>query len=722
MREIEFVALDCETTGLNSEKDNLIELGAVKFSISENLDSFDSLFCSPTRIPQFVERLTGIQNSDLVGAPKFSEKQEEFQKFCEGKILLGHNLRFDLDFLAAAGLDLNSYLSLDTFRIAGLLLPRGDSLSLENLSQKFGVTHDNAHRALADAEATRDLLRVFFRIAKSFPRKRWEKIVNLPVRQAGLDSTVRNWVQDFAKLVLDSKVESLEHEVAKLETPEIREVVVEKLFNQFSRSTVPQLIEVSANPIEILTAAKKLGKPAAVFFANNFVAQGVSEVAVFSPKNYVDTVKLENFVSQKLSETEVAFAAKLILHTKKNFREINFTRGECLLFDFVSAEKPEKSLPEFFVSDHVSLPEFQNFSHLKIITDAISLPENLARENSVILDFSTLEELSPSHLEKLQIWWGILGLLFREAAPQFGSLNFAEATFFSNFSKAVEAGKSFLAVAGEKLPPKIVVALENFLATDSNFRKSLRSNAAGEMTLIVESFKVALPDFSDSILLDAAADAGDDFAFAKRTLDLPENFLTEKFDLATCSSNLLQQGDREAGTEKDLPRFLVAEDSPNPATPQFFFAVEKFLLKNLPQFLGVTAVVFPNRMEAGNFAERATAELDFPVFFRKIPSFEKLAVLEKAVIILTTGSQFFPPKLHNFVSVKLPFIVRDGADWNLETLPATVLRFKKMWSNFASSPVAEKFIALDSRLIEKKYGQNFLDVIPQKFESVRISE
>ena len=148
MQEIEFVALDCETTGLDSSKDKIIEAGLVKFSLAENLNSFDSLFCSPTRIPIFVERLTGIQNSDLENAPKFEEKREEICKFCEDKILVGHNLKFDLDFLAAADLDLSANRTLDTFLLAGLILPRGDSLALENLSQKFSIQHSVANRQL----------------------------------------------------------------------------------------------------------------------------------------------------------------------------------------------------------------------------------------------------------------------------------------------------------------------------------------------------------------------------------------------------------------------------------------------------------------------------------------------------------------------------------------------------------------------------------------------
>jgi hypothetical protein len=221
---------------------------------------------------------------------------------------------------------------------------------------------------------------------------------------------------------------------------------------------------------------------------------------------------------------------------------------------------------------------------------------------------------------------------------------------------------------------------------------------------VIEPVEPLLPDLSESILLDAATDAGDDFRFAKKLLQLPESVET---------TSIVAMG--------ELPRLFVVDDAPDPAAPQFFPAVEKFLLKNLPQFSGVTAVVFPNRMEAGNFAERATAELDFPVFFRKIPSPQKLVNLEKAVVILTTGSKFFPPRLSNFVSVKLPFIVRDDADWQTETLPATVLRFKKMWANFANSPLAEKFIALDPRLLGKPYGANFLRAIPQRHEDVKIS-
>jgi len=698
MHEIEFVALDCETTGLDFENDNIIELGAVKFSLAENFDSFDSLFYSSTRIPRFVERLTGIQNSDLAGAPRFDEKREEIQKFCEGAILVGHNLGFDIAFLAAAGIDFRKFQSLDTFRLAGLLLPRGESLSLENLAAKFNIRHADAHRALADAVAARDLLRMLVSFAGNFSRENWQKIVELKSSEKGC-------TQNFAELVLEiSKIEVPKFESKIAKAFEIREKVVEQLREKFMNLQTPALLETSATAEEILAAAGKLKQPTAIFFDNNFTARRLSAEKFFAARTRVDPQKLKNFLTKNLSAVEFSLAAKLILHPEKNFHEFNFTRAEGLLFDFVAAEEIfDSPLKKVIVADHAALSDFKFSERLKIIADAISLPENLMRADSFAIDLSTLEELLPQYSEKIQIWWGLLGLLFREAAPQFGRLNLKDARGLQNFSKAIETGKNFLEIARKDFPPRVVFFLENFLAENSNFRRSLRSNATGEITLAIEPTAVSLPDFSNSVLLDAAADAGDNFAFVRRTLALPENSSIEK----------LQNVD-------ELPRFLVADDLPDPATPQFFLSVEKFLLKNLSELDGLTAIVFPNRMEAGNFTERAMTELDFPVFFRRIPSAEKLASLEKAAMVFTTGSRFIP-SVRNLILVKLPFIVRDGADWNRETLPATVLRFKKMWANFASFKGTEKFLALDPRLLGKGYGRNFLTAIPQKLESFSVN-
>lgn len=701
MHEIEFLALDCETTGVDSRKDNIIELGAVKFSLIENFASFDSLFHSPTRIPQFVERLTGIQNSDLDGAPKFLDKKNEIENFIGESILVGHNLPFDLDFLATAGLDLSKQKTLDTFLLAGLILPRGESLGLENLAQKFKISHENAHRALADAEATRDLLRIFIALAKNFSREKWEQIRDLDSEQS--------WPQIFAELVLSSEIEKREFESSSFENSAIRDDVVEKLFVEFSGE--PKMLEISARSKEILAAAEKLEKQSAIFFSRSsafagvsFAAQELSAELIFAPRDLVDPQKLEKFLAKKLSPTELTFAAKLILHENKNRHEMNLNRVENLLFDFVASEEISKnSNSKIIVGDHAAL-EFEKSDRIKIVVDAAAFTENRIRVNSFILDLPNLELLAPQFSEKIQIWWGLLGLLFREAAPQFGRVDFAATSTLSNFSKVVEAGQNLLAEIHDSLPPQVALALQNFLDSDSPFSKSLRSNLLNEITLAVEPRDLPSLDFSQDFLIDAALDADDAFIFAKKMFDLSQDFPATKISVT-----------------ENLPRFFLAENFPDPATSQFFPTVTKFLLENLPQFSGRTALVFPNRAEAGNFAERATGEFDIPIFFRKIPSKEKLNSLEKAVVVFSFGNFQTSVDFQNLVVVKLPFFVREGADFFTETLPATTLRFKKMWANFASSNSAENFFVLDPRLVSKKYGQGFLDAIPQKFEGVKIS-
>ncbi len=66
------VALDLETTGLDSNKDSIIEIGAVKFQGDEPIDTFQT-FINPSRsIPDFVQRLTGISPDQVARAPLFS--------------------------------------------------------------------------------------------------------------------------------------------------------------------------------------------------------------------------------------------------------------------------------------------------------------------------------------------------------------------------------------------------------------------------------------------------------------------------------------------------------------------------------------------------------------------------------------------------------------------------------------------------------------------------
>ena len=149
-----YVALDLETTGLNSERDAIIEVGAVKFQGERILDVFQTLVNPYRKLPEFVQRLTGITQREVDRAPSFAVVAGEIQEFVGGLPVVGHNISFDLGFLSRNGLPLSGD-AYDTWDLASILLPSTTSYSLKNLAVQLSADQERPHRALDDAQATR---------------------------------------------------------------------------------------------------------------------------------------------------------------------------------------------------------------------------------------------------------------------------------------------------------------------------------------------------------------------------------------------------------------------------------------------------------------------------------------------------------------------------------------------------------------------------------------
>ena len=93
-----YVSLDLETTGLDAERDYIIEVGAVKFSESQVIDTFESYVNPHGIIPEFVQRLTGISQEDVAKAPPFAVIAGQLVDFIGALPVIGHNIRFDINF------------------------------------------------------------------------------------------------------------------------------------------------------------------------------------------------------------------------------------------------------------------------------------------------------------------------------------------------------------------------------------------------------------------------------------------------------------------------------------------------------------------------------------------------------------------------------------------------------------------------------------------------
>ncbi len=101
---MEYVALDLETTGLDAERDRVIEAGAVVFTADTVLATLERLADPGRSVPEAVLRLTGINPGELMGAPPGQVVMAELAGLLDGRQPVGHGARLDVDFLVAAGL------------------------------------------------------------------------------------------------------------------------------------------------------------------------------------------------------------------------------------------------------------------------------------------------------------------------------------------------------------------------------------------------------------------------------------------------------------------------------------------------------------------------------------------------------------------------------------------------------------------------------------------
>jgi ATP-dependent DNA helicase DinG len=147
------VAIDIETTGLDSQSDAIIEIGAVRFN-GKRIEAEWSTLINPGRaIPGLITQLTGITNEMVRNAPPIRAVVQELADFVGDAPVLGHNVRFDLSFLQRYGLfELNEVL--DTYELASVLIPDASRYNLGALGQLLGILLPADHRALDDARVT----------------------------------------------------------------------------------------------------------------------------------------------------------------------------------------------------------------------------------------------------------------------------------------------------------------------------------------------------------------------------------------------------------------------------------------------------------------------------------------------------------------------------------------------------------------------------------------
>ena len=156
----DFVVFDIETTGFSPTKNRIIEIGAVKVSEGKIVDRFSTFVDPLTPIPFEIEKLTGITDDMVMGAEQIDVVLPRFLEFCEGCILVAHNARFDMSFIMEncdrQGIS-HDFTYVDSVGIARIFLPGQKKHTLDAVAKALGVSLENHHRAVDDAEATAEI-------------------------------------------------------------------------------------------------------------------------------------------------------------------------------------------------------------------------------------------------------------------------------------------------------------------------------------------------------------------------------------------------------------------------------------------------------------------------------------------------------------------------------------------------------------------------------------
>ena len=170
----DYVAFDLETTGLNAEFNEIIEIGAWKVRNNHIVSRFHSLVRPDNGIPYNISRLTGITWDMVEEEAGLYAVLPYFYDFCKGCPLIAHNAPFDSRFVCnygkQLGLPFDEFRYIDTLEIArsgkvhctnNKLCTLAEELKLEVDESLFHNHSRGLHSALYDSYLVHKLYEYF---------------------------------------------------------------------------------------------------------------------------------------------------------------------------------------------------------------------------------------------------------------------------------------------------------------------------------------------------------------------------------------------------------------------------------------------------------------------------------------------------------------------------------------------------------------------------------
>lgn len=185
IRDVTFCVVDVETTGGSATDGAITEVGAVRIRGGVCEGTFSTLVDPGRPIPREITALTGISAETVADAPPFRSVVDDIADFVGDAVIVGHNIRYDIGFLAAeferAGRPRLGNRSVCTLALARRLVrDEVPDCRLGTLAACLRLDHRPSHRALDDALATTDLFNALLERAGTYGVLGLEDLLVLP--------------------------------------------------------------------------------------------------------------------------------------------------------------------------------------------------------------------------------------------------------------------------------------------------------------------------------------------------------------------------------------------------------------------------------------------------------------------------------------------------------------------------------------------------------------
>jgi len=216
-----FVVVDLETTGLDPTQDRIIEIGVVRYINGQEKETFEKLVNPKVPIPDFITKLTGISDNDVVNSPPIDDVFDSLSSFIGDSPIIGHQINFDAAFLEYhlrskyndfGDWDNDSqkfkYLSnirMDTLFLSRIILPFLPRFKLSTVAAYFDIDLEKAHRAIDDARATGNIFLELTEKVFACDQQLLRLIIRLLYRNS---ARVKNYFQPILETKLNENIET----------------------------------------------------------------------------------------------------------------------------------------------------------------------------------------------------------------------------------------------------------------------------------------------------------------------------------------------------------------------------------------------------------------------------------------------------------------------------------------------------------------------------------